>query len=169
LALEPEFIVCDEPVSSLDVSIQAQISDLLVQLQQQRRLTYLFISHDLAVVRDLCHRVGVMYLGRLCEVADGDDIYESPRHPYTRALLAAVPIPDPVVERRREAERAMLAGEVAPSAEASTGCAFFGRCPMAAKVASELGIDCSKVAPRLAEVRPRHFVACHDYPASRPV
>jgi oligopeptide/dipeptide ABC transporter ATP-binding protein len=169
LALEPEFIVCDEPVSSLDVSIQAQISDLLVKLQQDRHLTYLFISHDLAVVRNLCHRVGVMYLGKLCEVADGDDIYESPRHPYTRALLAAVPIPDPVVERKREAERASLAGEVAPSGDLSTGCAFFGRCPMAAKVRSEVGIDCASIAPKLAEVSPRHFVACHGYPPSRPV
>jgi peptide/nickel transport system ATP-binding protein/oligopeptide transport system ATP-binding protein len=166
LALEPEFIVCDEPVSSLDVSIQAQITDLLVDLQEERRLTYLFISHDLAVVRNLCHRVAVMYLGRLCEIADSDALYESPLHPYTRALLAAVPVPDPIVEARRDAERATLAGEVVAS-HAPGGCPFVGRCPIAARVASEYGIDCASVAPVLTEVRPAHFVACHQYAPSR--
>jgi oligopeptide/dipeptide ABC transporter ATP-binding protein len=168
LALEPELIVCDEPVSSLDVSIQAQITDLLVGLQEQHGLTYIFISHDLAVIRDVCHRVAVMYLGKICEIAQSDDLYESPLHPYTKALLSAVPIPDPVAEARRDAERITLSGEVPSAARLPAGCRFAGRCPMAAVVKQDFGIDCAVIPPALAEVRQGHRVACHLFATSRP-
>jgi peptide/nickel transport system ATP-binding protein len=151
LAMEPEFIVCDEPVSALDVSIQGQIINLLENLQHKLNLTYLFIAHDLAVVRHISDRVVVMYLGRLMEMADGDALYAEPLHPYTKALLDAAPVPDPSVERAR-APRA-LKGETPSPLNPPSGCVFHTRCPLADG-------DCKKIVPEPREVKPGHFVAC---------
>ncbi len=151
LAVEPSFIVCDEPVSALDVSIQAQIINLLEELQQRLGLTYLFIAHDLSVVKHISNRVAVMYLGRVIEVADGRRLYEEPRHPYTRALLSAVPIPDPQVERRRR--RIILEGDVPSPINPPAGCTFHPRCPLAAA-------QCQQEVPRLTQIAPQHEVAC---------
>jgi peptide/nickel transport system ATP-binding protein len=151
LALEPRFIVCDEPVSALDVSIQAQIINLLEDLQKTLGLTYLFIAHDLAVVRHIADRVVVMYLGRVMEIADRDRLYERPLHPYTRALLDAVPIPDPELERKRA--RAVLGGEVPSPLDPPQGCVFHTRCPMATD-------ECRQGVPPLREIEPMHFAAC---------
>ncbi len=151
LALNPEFIVADEPVSALDVSIQAQIINLLEELQRRFSLTYLFIAHDLSVVRHISDRVAVMYLGHVVELAKRDDIYVNPRHPYTQALLAAVPIPDPEVEATRE--RFVLAGETPSPINPPTGCVFHPRCPIAIE-------RCSREAPVLKEVAPDHWAAC---------
>ncbi|MBI2314313.1 MAG: ABC transporter ATP-binding protein [Betaproteobacteria bacterium] len=151
LALEPRFIVCDEPVSALDVSIQAQIINLLEELQERFQLTYLFIAHDLAVVRHISDRVVVMYLGRVMEVASRDALYGDPRHPYTRALLEAVPIPDPVLERSRT--RQVLGGEVPSPLNPPRGCVFHTRCPLAAE-------ECRAAVPALREVDRGHYVAC---------
>jgi oligopeptide transport system ATP-binding protein len=152
LAVSPDFIVCDEAVSALDVSIQAQIINLLEELQEQFGLTYLFISHDLAVVRHISDRVAVMYLGKLMELADSKEIYENPMHPYTKALLSAVPIPDPALERKRE--RIILTGDVPSSLRPPRGCVFHTRCPIAID-------DCRQVIPDWREVEPGHWVACH--------
>jgi peptide/nickel transport system ATP-binding protein len=151
LAMEPEFIVCDEPVSALDVSIQGQIINLLETLQHKLNLTYLFIAHDLAVVRHISDRVVVMYLGRLMEMADGDALYAEPLHPYTKALLDAAPVPDPSVERAR-APRA-LKGETPSPLNPPSGCVFHTRCPLADG-------DCKKIVPEPREVKPGHLVAC---------
>jgi len=151
LALEPSFIVCDEPVSALDVSIQAQIMNLLEELQQKLQLTYLFIAHDLAVVRHISDRVIVMYLGKVMEIADRDALYTNPLHPYTQALLDAVPIPDPAIEATREYH--VLAGEVPSPLNPPRGCVFHTRCPLASA-------ECKIAVPELREVRPRHFAAC---------
>jgi peptide/nickel transport system ATP-binding protein len=151
LAMEPEFIVCDEPVSALDVSIQGQIVNLLSELQQKLGISYLFIAHDLAVVRHLSHRVVVMYLGRVMEVADRDALYAEPLHPYTRALLDAAPVPDPVVERQR-APRS-LKGELPSPLAPPSGCVFRTRCPMA-------GPECAEAVPELRAVRAGHLAAC---------
>ena len=151
LAVEPSFIVCDEPVSSLDVSIQAQTINLLGELQDQFALTYLFISHDLSVVRHISDRVAVMYLGRIMEMADEQDLYRNPLHPYTRALLSAVPIPDPKAEAQRQ--RVILSGDVPGPANPPSGCVFRTRCPMA--------IDrCAEEVPDMRDFGGGHHVAC---------
>ena len=152
LALEPRFIVCDEPVSALDVSIQGQIINLLEDLQSRLKLSYLFIAHDLAVVRHISDRVAVMYLGRIAEVADRDLLYADPKHPYTKALLDAAPIPDPRVERAR-APRA-LKGEIPSPLNPPSGCVFHTRCPIAEEV-------CRREIPQVRQIGPRHIVACH--------
>jgi oligopeptide/dipeptide ABC transporter ATP-binding protein len=152
LAMEPSLIVCDEPVSALDVSIQAQIVNLLEDLQARLGLTYLFIAHDLSVVRHISDRVVVMYLGKVAEVADRKALYEDPVHPYTRALLSAVPIPDPKLEAHRE--RTVLRGEVPSSLTPPPGCVFHPRCPIAEA-------RCSAEIPALREIRPGHWGACH--------
>jgi oligopeptide transport system ATP-binding protein len=152
LAVKPSFIVCDEPVSALDVSIQAQIINLLEELQEQFHLTYLFIAHDLAVVRHISNRIAVMYLGKLVEIASRIELYHSPLHPYTRALLSAVPIPNPRVEAKRE--HIVLKGEVPSPLNPPLGCRFHPRCEAARK-------DCSALEPEMKEVSPGHFVMCH--------
>jgi peptide/nickel transport system ATP-binding protein len=151
LGMNPSFIVCDEPVSALDVSIQAQIINLLEDLQANFGIAYLFIAHDLAVVRHIAHRVAVMYLGRVMEIADRDALYDSPAHPYTQALLAAAPTPDPEAERRRP--HALLAGEVPSPLNPPTGCVFSTRCPRATE-------NCKVTVPELKTVGSGHQAAC---------
>jgi oligopeptide transport system ATP-binding protein len=153
LALEPEFIICDEAVSALDVSIQAQIVNLLEHLRERFGLTYLFIAHDLSVVRHLCQRVAVMYLGRIVELADCDELFDHALHPYTRALLDAVPVPDPTVEAARSFRP--VKGEVPSPMNPPSGCVFHPRCPIAVE-------SCSRTRPELREVRPGHWVACSE-------
>jgi oligopeptide transport system ATP-binding protein len=155
LSVDPTFIVCDEPVSALDVSIQAQIINLLEDLQEQFNLTYLFIAHDLSVVRHISDRVAVMYLGRMVEIADRNEIYRNPLHPYTKALLSAVPIPDPVIDSQRE--RIILTGEVPSPLNPPSGCVFHPRCPIAID-------DCSQTIPELREVEPDHWASCLRVP-----
>jgi len=151
LALRPEFIVCDEAVSALDVSIQAQIINLLADLREELGLTYLFIGHDLSVVKHLCNRVAVMYLGKLVETASVKELFDHPQHPYTRALLSAVPVPDPAAERRRKHE--ILPGEVPSPLNPPSGCVFHPRCHLAVEA-------CRSELPALQETRPGHWVAC---------
>jgi oligopeptide transport system ATP-binding protein len=157
LALDPEFVVCDEAVSALDVSIQAQIVNLLEDLRSQFGLTYLFIAHDLSVVRHLCQRVAVMYLGRIVELAECDELFDNPLHPYTQALLAAVPVPDPEVEATRTFRP--VKGEVPSAINPPSGCVFHPRCPIAVE-------SCKEIRPELRELRPAHWVACTQVSAS---
>ncbi len=152
LAVNPDFIVCDEPVSALDVSIQAQVINMFGELQDQLGLTYLFIAHDLLVVRHISDRIGVMYLGRLVELADAGEIYDNPLHPYSQSLLSAVPIPDPKIARANQ--RIALTGDIPSPLNAPSGCPFRTRCKYATDA-------CADAMPEFKEVRPGHFVACH--------
>jgi oligopeptide transport system ATP-binding protein len=152
LAVEPEFIVCDEPISALDVSIQSQIVNMLDDMQKQLGLTYLFIAHDISVVRYISNRIGVMYLGKLAELAPSGEIHRNPLHPYTRTLFAAVPIPDP--QKSRAKQRAALEGDIPSPINPPPGCRFHTRCPDAVA-------RCSEAEPAFAERSPGHWVACH--------
>lgn len=153
LASDPEFIVCDEPISALDVSIQAQVVNLLEDLQNRFGLTYLFIAHDLSMVRHICNRVAVMYLGVIVELASRDELYDNPLHPYTQALLSAVPIPDPRETRARQ--RIILAGDPPSPINPPEGCRFHPRCPNAKG-------DCKTETPVMREITPNHWIACHE-------
>lgn len=153
LALNPDFIICDEAVSALDVSIQAQVINLLEDLRDEFDLTYLFIAHDLSVVRHLCNRVAVMYLGKMVELADSDEVFDNPQHPYTKALLSAVPVPDPSVEAQRAHQ--VLHGEVPSPMNPPPGCVFHPRCTMAVDA-------CKQTIPSLQEKKPEHWVACPE-------
>lgn len=152
LAVDPKFIIADEPISALDVSIQAQVVNLLQDLQRDMGLTYLFIAHDLSMVKHISDRVAVMYLGKIVELARSEDLYDDPRHPYTRALMSAIPIPDPHVEETRE--RIVLSGDLPSPIHLPTGCPFHTRCPMATE-------KCKVDTPKLLEVKNNHFAACH--------
>jgi oligopeptide transport system ATP-binding protein len=160
LSVQPDFIVCDEPIASLDVSIQAQVINLLKSLQKQFSLTYLFIAHDLSVVRHISDRIAVMYLGKVVELADHNQLYENPLHPYTQALLSAVPIPDPNIEKQRE--RILLTGEIPSPISPPSGCRFHTRCPLAVE-------QCRTTEPQWREIHPGHFVACHLVESSETV
>lgn len=152
LAIEPKFIVCDEPISALDVSIQAQVVNLLIKLQREFGLTYLFIAHDLSMVKHISDRVGVMYLGTMVEMASSEELYKNPLHPYTQALLSAIPIADPDVEKNRK--RILLEGDVPSPINPPPGCRFKSRCRYAKDI-------CGQEMPEFREVAPNHFVACH--------
>ncbi len=152
LAVEPELVVCDEPISALDVSIQAQVVNLLMDLQKKMGLSYLFITHDLSMVRQISDRIAVMYLGNIVELAPSNELYEKHQHPYTQPLLSAIPIPDPEVEAKRQ--RQVLSGDVPSPVNLPQGCAFANRCPVATE-------RCRQERPQLREVGPDHLVACH--------
>ncbi len=160
LAINPEFVVADEPVSALDVSVRAQVLNLLQRLQQQFNLTYLFVSHDLSVVRHVANRIAVMYLGKIVELSDRDELYAAPKHPYTKALLSAIPIPDPQIEKRRQ--RIILSGDLPSPINIPSGCRFHTRCPMAQQI-------CREVEPAFERKEGReHYAACHFSEAVSP-
>jgi oligopeptide transport system ATP-binding protein len=152
LSLDPDFIVCDEPISALDVSIQAQVVNLMQDLQEQLHVAYLFIAHDLSMVKHISHRIAVMYLGKIMELTDRNSLFDDPLHPYTQSLNSAVPVPNPKLERKRE--RFILKGEPPSPANPPSGCVFHPRCPLTEE-------KCIKVVPAFNEIRPGHFVACH--------
>ncbi len=154
LAVDPDFIVCDEPISALDVSVQAQVVNLLQELQTKYGLTFLFIAHDLSMVRYISDRVCVMYLGSLAELAKSDTLYNKPLHPYTQALLSSIPRPDPLIEKTRQ--RIMLEGDVPSPINPPNGCKFVDRCNKAMEI-------CRENRPKMVEIEPEHFVACHLY------
>ncbi|MGE7929951.1 ABC transporter ATP-binding protein [Lysinibacillus xylanilyticus] len=154
LMTNPRLIIADEPVSALDVSIQAQVLNLMQNLQKDLKLTYIFISHDLGVVRHISNRVGVMYLGKLVELTASEDLYAEPLHPYTQALLSSVPVPDPTFER----EQLIISGDIPSASNPPSGCTFHTRCPFKKE-------ECSQVVPKMQEVKPGHYVACHLYDA----
>ncbi|MEB2301862.1 dipeptide ABC transporter ATP-binding protein [Lysinibacillus xylanilyticus] len=154
LMTNPRLIIADEPVSALDVSIQAQVLNLLQNLQKDLKLTYIFISHDLGVVRHISNRVGVMYLGKIVELTASEDLYAEPLHPYTQALLSSVPVPDPTFER----EQLIISGDIPSASNPPSGCTFHTRCPFKKE-------ECSQVVPKMQEVKPGHYVACHLYEA----
>jgi oligopeptide transport system ATP-binding protein len=161
IALRPKFIVCDEPVSALDVSIQAQIINLLKDLQQNFALTYLFVSHDLAVVRHISDQVAVMYSGKLVELTDNKSLYSEPLHPYTKALLSAVPVPDPDEEQLRANSWQPLLGDLGEASSTASGCRFFSRCRMSDVVSKQHKIDCRTIEPAFVDVGNDHWLACH--------
>ena len=150
LALNPDFIICDEPVSALDVSIQSQIINLMMDMQEQKNISYIFISHDLSVVKHISNRVGVMYLGSLVELADKDEIYANPQHPYTKALMSAIPVPDP----KRKTQMHAIKGEIPSNVNIPSGCKFHPRCPFAKDI-------CKEKVPEAKEIKPGHMVQCH--------
>jgi oligopeptide transport system ATP-binding protein len=150
--MNPDFIICDEPVSALDVSIQAQVINMFDELQDDMGLTYLFIAHDLLVVRHISDRIAVMYLGKMVELADADEIYNRPLHPYSKSLLSAVPIPDPKIARANK--RIVLGGDIPSPLNAPSGCPFHTRCPYATDI-------CSQSMPAFEEIEKGHFIACH--------
>lgn len=150
LALNPSFIICDEPVSALDVSIQSQIINLMMDMQKENNISYIFISHDLSVVKHISDRVGVMYLGTMVELGDKEEIYANPAHPYTRALMAAIPLPDP----DKRSEMKLIEGEIPSNVNTPKGCKFHPRCPFAKDI-------CKEKVPEVKEIKPRHFVQCH--------
>lgn len=154
LAVNPRFVIADEPISALDVSVQAQVVNLMKNLQREQNLTYLFIAHDLAMVKHISDRIGVMYLGNLVEMTDSEKLYESPKHPYTQALLSAIPVPDPDLEKSRE--RQIIEGDVPSPINPPSGCVFRTRCPVAKEV-------CAQKKPDWQEIEPGHFAACHLY------
>ncbi|MFE7064099.1 ABC transporter ATP-binding protein [Sutcliffiella sp. NPDC057660] len=154
LSVNPDFIVADEPIATLDVSIQAQIVNLLKQLQEEKGLTYLFIAHDLSMVKHISDRIAVMYLGKMVELSDSESLYDNPLHPYTEALLSAIPLPDPNLERQRK--RIILKGDVPSPTDIPAGCRFYSRCPKAMDI-------CARKEPSWIEVEEKHFVACHLY------
>ncbi|MDN3019251.1 ATP-binding cassette domain-containing protein [Paenibacillus sp. BSR1-1] len=154
LAINPEFIICDEAISALDVSIQAQVINMLEDLQSEMKLTYLFVAHDLSMVRHISDRIGVMYLGKIVEISKSDELYHKPLHPYTQALLSAIPIPDPI--KAQNSKREIITGELPSPIEMETGCRFRSRCPFAKPI-------CAEVDPQMKQVDGEHFVACHLY------
>jgi peptide/nickel transport system ATP-binding protein len=156
LALQPEFLILDEPTSALDVSVQAQILNMLRDLQREHKLTYLYISHDLSTVKYMSDRIAVMYLGKILEIAPAQELFDRPLHPYTKALLSAIPVPDPEIAKKRARERIILKGEVPSAINPPKGCRFHPRCPWKMEI-------CSKEEPEFKEVERDHFVACHLY------